>query len=121
MLPPSYSPPRQNPPKKLSLKRPNRPHLEQRIPQGLGLDQYAKIETFSRRLFAGDTVILYSGGLTDYMTEKEIARAITRHPLEQAVRRLLALGERTRQSRPRGYQYYPCLIQPCGITSTQTY
>jgi len=66
-----------------------------RMPQGLGLDQYVKIETFSRRLFAGDTVILGSGGLTGYITEKEIARAISRHPLEQAVQRLLALaGER---------------------------
>ncbi len=66
------------------------PH--QRVPQGLGLDKTVNVDTFSRRLFAGDIVVLCSGGLTGYVTEAEIAQTITRHPPEQAIRRLINLA-----------------------------
>ena len=59
---------------------------------GLGLETEVKIDTFSRRLFPGDAVILCSGGLTGYITGPEIARAVARHPLDQAIRRLFALA-----------------------------
>lgn len=64
-------------------------------PQALGLKETVKVDTFSRRMFAGDIVVLCSGGLTGYVTEKEIARAVTESPPELSIRRLLALaGER---------------------------
>lgn len=61
-------------------------------PQGLGLESQVEIETYTRRLFAGDVVLLCTGGLSGYVTEKEIARAITQHGPEQAIQRLLALA-----------------------------
>jgi protein phosphatase len=63
-----------------------------RPPQGLGLELQVKIETYTRRLFAGDMVLLCTGGLSGYVTEKEIARAVTQHGPEQAIQRLLALA-----------------------------
>lgn len=60
--------------------------------QGLGLNPQVKIETFSRRLFVGDVVVLCTGGLIGYVTEEEIARAVTRHTPEQAIARLVALA-----------------------------
>lgn len=66
--------------------------LQQRLPQSLGLQQEVKIDFLSRRLFPGDTVILCSGGLADYLTDTEIARALSRHPPDEAIRRLLALA-----------------------------
>lgn len=61
-------------------------------PQALGLTPEIKIGTVSRRLFAGDIVVLCSGGLAGYVTELEIAKAVTRHSPEQAIARLLALA-----------------------------
>ncbi len=61
-------------------------------PTVLGLEKEIKVETFSRRLFAGDTVVLCSGSLTGYVTEQEIAEAITLHAPIQAIQRLLALA-----------------------------
>ena len=64
------------------------------IPRGLGLESYVKIETFSRRLFAGDIVVLCGGGLTGYVQEKEIAQIITKHSAEKAAERLAELVSR---------------------------
>jgi protein phosphatase len=64
----------------------------QYVPQVLGLDKNIKIDTFTRRLFPADIVILCSGGLTGYLAEKEIARAVSRHGPEQAIPRLIALA-----------------------------
>jgi protein phosphatase len=63
-----------------------------RLPQGLGLESQVEIEHYTRRLFAGDVALLCTGGLSGYVTEKEIARAITQHGPEQAIQRLLALA-----------------------------
>lgn len=64
-------------------------------PPSLGLKKEINVDTYSRRLFPGDIVILCSGGLTGYLTEKEIVRAINRHSPHQAIQRLIALaGER---------------------------
>jgi len=64
-------------------------------PPSLGLTKELNVDTYSRRLFPGDIVILCSGGLTGYLTEKEIVRAINRHSPHQAIQRLIALaGER---------------------------
>jgi protein phosphatase len=69
--------------------------LRQKYPQGLGLDKEIQIGTFSRRLFAGDTVVLCSGGLTGYVSDQEIAKAVSQHSHAEAIRRLMALaGER---------------------------
>jgi protein phosphatase len=71
----------------------------ERMPKALGLEEQIKIETFSRRLFAGDVVVMCSGSLSGYVTEQEIARAITKHAPDQAIRRLVALaGERGNRS-----------------------
>lgn len=56
--------------------------------QGLGLSEQIKIDVFSRRLFAGDTVVLCSGGLSGFITEAEIAKTMTRHPPGQASHQL---------------------------------
>ena len=56
--------------------------------QGLGLSEQVKIDVFSRRLFAGDTVVLCSGGLNGFITEAEIAKTMTRHPPGQASQQL---------------------------------
>ena len=69
-----------------------------RLPSALGFEKTANIETCSRRLFPGDIVVLCSGGLTGYLQEKEIARAVNTHPPEQAIRRLIALADE------RGYR-----------------
>ncbi len=62
------------------------------LPTALGLEETVKIETYSRRLFAGDIVVLISGGLTGYVTNQEIARAMTKHAPDQAMRRLISLA-----------------------------
>jgi serine/threonine protein phosphatase PrpC len=58
----------------------------------LGLSEQIEIELFSRRLFAGDIVLLASGGLTGYVTETEIAQMVTQNPPLQASRRLAELA-----------------------------
>ncbi len=58
----------------------------------LGLTEQIEIECFSRRLFPGDAVVLCSGGLTDYVSEAEIAQTITQHPPAMASRRLAELA-----------------------------
>lgn len=50
----------------------------QRLPQGLGLKEQLDIQTFSRRLFAGDTVVLVNGGLAGYVSQTEIAQTVSR-------------------------------------------
>ncbi len=59
---------------------------------GLGTAAELHIETSTRRLFPGDVVILSSGGLTGYLQDKEMARAVNRHPGDEALRRMLALA-----------------------------
>jgi protein phosphatase len=77
---------------------PIKPETPKSLPRLLGLEKGVNINAFSRRLFPGDVVILCSGGLTGYVADKEIAKAIARHPLDQAARRLFALaGERGNQ------------------------
>ncbi len=61
-------------------------------PLALGQGEAIQIETFSRRLFAGDTVVLCSGSLTGYVSEKEIAEAISMHAPDQAIDRLMSLA-----------------------------
>lgn len=58
----------------------------------LGLSEQVKIDLFSRRLFAGDMVVLCSGGLTGYLTESEIAQTITQNTPELAGRRLIDMA-----------------------------
>jgi protein phosphatase len=83
-------------PVKTSEEKPAKPEppaaTVPRPPQGLGLEPQVEIETYTRRLFAGDMVLLCTGGLSGYVTEKEIARAITQHEPAQAIQRLLALA-----------------------------
>jgi serine/threonine protein phosphatase PrpC len=55
----------------------------------LGLTEQVKIDLFSRRLFAGDMVVLCSGGLTGYVTESEIAQTVTQNSPDLASRRLI--------------------------------
>lgn len=64
----------------------------QRLPHGLGLDKEIKIRVFSRRLFAGDIVVLCSGGLIGYVSEKEIAETVNSHPPEEAIRNLMSMA-----------------------------
>jgi hypothetical protein len=64
----------------------------ERLAQGLGLDPEVKITLYTRRLFAGDVVILCSGGLTGYLSEQEIIRAVNRHSPEDAIKRLMSLA-----------------------------
>lgn len=76
------------------LAPPPRPILpRERLSKGAGLDKTVKIDVFARRLFAGDVVIMCSGGLNGYITDKEIARAVTRHPADQALKRVVALAK----------------------------
>lgn len=63
-------------------------------PCALGLAEQVKIDLFSRRLFAGDMVVLGSGGLTGYVTEAEIAQTSTQNPPELASRRLVEMAVR---------------------------
>lgn len=63
-----------------------------RLPAALGLEQEVKVETFSRRLFAGDVMVLCSGGLKGYVSDKEIAEAISMHAPNQAILRLINLA-----------------------------
>lgn len=44
---------------------------------GLGFQEQVNIETFSRRLFTGDTVVLVNGGLTGYVSQAEIAKTVS--------------------------------------------
>jgi len=64
----------------------------ERLAQGLGLDPEVKISLYTRRLFAGDVVVLCSGGLTGYLSEQEITRAVNRHSPEEAIKRLMSLA-----------------------------
>ncbi len=76
-------------------KRPPKadPNLSrQGVPQVLGIDKKLNVDTFTRRLFPADIVILCSGGLTGFIAEKEIARAVSRHSPEEAIPRLIALA-----------------------------
>jgi serine/threonine protein phosphatase PrpC len=68
--------------------------LRHLIPTGLGLEQPVRIEVFSRRLFAGDTVVLCSGGLTGYLTKAEIAKTVTKSRPQQASRQLVDLARK---------------------------
>lgn len=62
------------------------------FPCSLGLTEQVKIDLFSRRLFAGDMVVLCGGGLTGYVTEKEIAETVTQNPPDLASRRLIDMA-----------------------------
>lgn len=62
------------------------------VPVGLGLAAEVEINTSMRRLFAGDVVILSNGGLTGYLQDAEVARAVNLHQGEPAIRRLIALA-----------------------------
>jgi serine/threonine protein phosphatase PrpC len=62
------------------------------FPCSLGLAEQVKIDLFSRRLFAGDMVVLCGGGLTGYVTEKEIAETATQNPPDLASRRLIDMA-----------------------------
>jgi hypothetical protein len=66
--------------------------LRQRLPRTLGLDEQVEIDIYSRRLFAGDIVVLVSGGLAGYVTEAEVAQTVTRYSPEQASYRLAELA-----------------------------
>jgi serine/threonine protein phosphatase PrpC len=66
--------------------------LRQRLPDGIGLGDEAEIDWFTRRLFAGDVVIIISGGLVGYLKDREIARAVNLHSTEEASKRLVALA-----------------------------
>lgn len=70
----------------------------QRLPQALGFDPEIEVQLFSRKLFAGDIIILVSGGLTGYIEPKEIAQAVTSHTPEEASKQIIALA-RERGSR----------------------
>lgn len=83
------SEPPEETPKKAAETQPIQPSL----PPSLGMTENVKIDTYSRRLFPGDTVIMCSGSLAGFITDQEIGKAIARHPLDQASRRLLALAE----------------------------
>jgi serine/threonine protein phosphatase PrpC len=58
----------------------------------LGLAEQVRIDIFSRRLFAGDMVVLCGGGLTGYVTEKEIAETVTQDSPDLASRRLIDMA-----------------------------
>jgi serine/threonine protein phosphatase PrpC len=88
LIPAKVEPPPNNQPQ---APKPVAPR--ERLPVGLGLDKTVNIDVFARRLFAGDVVILCSGGLNGYITDKEIARAVTRHPPDLALHRLAALAK----------------------------
>ncbi len=62
------------------------------LPCSLGLAEQVRIDLFSRRLFAGDMVVLCGGGLTGYVTEKEIAETVTQNPPDLASRRLIEMA-----------------------------
>lgn len=62
------------------------------LPCTLGLAGEVKIDLFSRRLFAGDMVVLCSGGLTGYVTESEIAQTVTQNTPDLAGRRLIDMA-----------------------------
>ena len=66
----------------------------QRLADGLGLDRPAKIEIYSRRLFAGDNVVLCSGGLAGYVTEAEMAKTVSQAQPQPAARRLAELARK---------------------------
>ncbi len=66
--------------------------LRQRWPAGLGLNRVVEIDTFSRRLFAGDTVVMCTGGLTGYVSQEEIAKTVSQLPPRPAGRRLADLA-----------------------------
>ncbi|MDX1522166.1 MAG: NBR1-Ig-like domain-containing protein, partial [Anaerolineae bacterium] len=68
------------------------PPLKDRMPKALGLEETIEIDSVTRRLFAGDVVVLASGGLSGYVSESEMARAMTKHTPDQAIRRLMALA-----------------------------
>ena len=79
-------------------------------PLGLGLEKEPQIDVFARRLFAGDIVVLVSGGLTGYVEPKEIARAVNLHPPDESIRRLIGLATE------RGY-YDQCAISIIHVLS----
>ncbi len=58
----------------------------------LGLAEQVEINLFSRRLFPGDMVALCSGGLNGYVSESEIAQAVTQQPPALASRHLAELA-----------------------------
>lgn len=85
------------PPQEAS-QQPKKLTPRQRLPQALGFDAEVETQLFSRKLFAGDVVILVSGGLTGYIEPKEIAKAVTDHTPEEASKQIIALA-RERGSR----------------------
>jgi protein phosphatase len=74
------------------LQQPLDPAPQPRQPHGLGLDPQLKIQTFARKLFAGDIVVLCSGGLTGYVGEKEIAQLVNKHAPAGASQHLVELA-----------------------------
>jgi len=62
------------------------------VTRGLGLTSEVPIEIFYRRLFPGDSVVLCSGGLTGYLTDKDIAQVASKHPPVEATRQLAKLA-----------------------------
>ncbi len=59
---------------------------------GLGLATEVPIELFSRRLFVGDTVVLCSGGLTGYISDKEIIQYVNQYPPQETAQWLVELA-----------------------------
>jgi serine/threonine protein phosphatase PrpC len=62
------------------------------LPCPLGLSQEVKIDLFTRRLFAGDMLVLCSGGLNGYVTDTEIAQTVSQNPADPASRLLIELA-----------------------------
>lgn len=88
-------PARSRTPTETKIKQVNPNSHQQRLPAALGLEKNVNVQSFTRRLFPADIVVICSGGLAGYVTEKEIARAVSRYAPDEAVPRLIALaGER---------------------------
>ncbi len=66
--------------------------FKNRQPDALGLSKEAEIKVYTRRLFVNDIVVLCSGGLTGYLQDNEIARAVNTYPPEPAIKRIMALA-----------------------------
>ncbi|MEW5958271.1 MAG: NBR1-Ig-like domain-containing protein [Chloroflexota bacterium] len=82
--------PPEQPPEPAAATRPS--PSRSRLPDGLGLQEHVAIETFSRRLFAGDNVVLTGGGLTGYITETELAQTVSQFSPQEVGPRLAALA-----------------------------
>jgi len=62
------------------------------ITRALGSKPEVKVDTYSGQLQAGDTLLLCSDGLSEYIHEEDMLTVLSQYPVEEAIQRMIAMA-----------------------------